>query len=99
MVLDQPGDAVECAALFIGGERQDQVAIGLVMLLLQAKKGRDQKRVAILDVSCAAAVKVAVLLDELERVDRPVLAARFDDVQMAYEQQRFLRARAVNARD
>src|ERR1700690_2867876 len=69
------------------------------MLLLQAQERGDQKRVAVLDVSCAAAVKVAVLLEELERVHGPVLAARFDDVEMADEQQGFLRARAVNARD
>ena len=88
----------DAAALFIGGKRENEVAIRLEFFLLQANKSGDQKRVAVLDISSAAAVKVSVLLNELERIHGPIRAARFDHIQMADEQQRLFRARAVNAR-
>ena len=31
MILDEPGHAVGCAALFIGGKREDEIAIRLVI--------------------------------------------------------------------
>ena len=47
----------------------------------------------------AAPVEIAVLLDQLERIDRPVLALRLDDVEMREQQDRLARAAAAQARD
>ena len=100
VVLDQPVDAVRLAALFIGGEREDDVAVRTEAFALQAEEGLDQDGVGLLHVLGAAAVEVAVFLgDELEGIGGPVVAARFDDVEMADEQDGLLAACAVVAHD
>ena len=99
MIFEQPVNAIGGAAFFVGGEREDEIAIGLVILLLQANEGGGEKCVAIFYVARAAAVVVAVFFDELEGVHGPVFAARFDHIEMADEENRFLRAGAANARD
>ena len=99
MVLDQPVDAIRFAAFLIGGEREDDVAIGLKAFAVQAEEGLDQDGVGLLHVLGAAAVVVAVFGYELEGVGGPVAAACFDDIEMADEQDGLFAAGAVIADD
>ena len=99
MIVQQPVHAVEIAAFFIGGQRENQVAIGTVAFFFHADERGDEKRVAFFDVLGAAAVEVAVLLDELEWVHAPVFAVRFDDIEMADEEDWLAHAGAMNSRD
>ena len=57
------------------------------------------RRASARTVGGAAAVEVAVLLGEHERVHRPVLALRFDDVEVREQDHRPLRAGAAIAHD
>ena len=99
MIFHEPIDAVEIAAFFIGGEREDQIAVGLVVLFLHANEVGDEDGVAFLHVVGAAPVEVAVFFDELKGIGGPVFAARLDDVEMADEEDWFALAGAVDARD
>ena len=99
MILEQPDDAVVGAGFFIGGQRENQIAIGAIAFFFQPNKIGDQNCVAVFDVFGAAAVEVAFLFDELERIGGPIFAAGFDNVEMADEQDRRANARAVNAHD
>ncbi len=83
--------AVEFAAFFVGREREDQVAAGLVAFAMQTQKGGDQRGVGLLHVLRAAAVEVAVLLDELEGIGVPVGGQSLDHVDVAEKEDRFLR--------
>src|SRR6185436_10220506 len=98
-VLEQPIDAVGVAALLVRRQRQDDVPVGLVALGAIAQQRRHHDRVAVLHVLRAAAVEVAVLLHEHERIDTPVLAQRFDDVEMTDQQHRAFATGALQARD
>ncbi len=82
-MLHQPIGPVEFAAFFIGGERQNQVALGLVALAMQAQKGSHQRGVGVLHVLRAAPVVVAVLLDKLEGIGGPVGGQGLDDIHVA----------------
>ena len=94
MLLEQPIDAVEVAAFFIGGEREDQIAVRATdPSFFRRMKFVDQDGVAVLHVLGAAAVEVAVLFDEFEWIGGPVLAESFDDIQVAEEQDGFALAR------
>jgi hypothetical protein len=93
VVLDQPVDAVEGAAFLVGRERQDHIAIGREPFLLEADEICDELGGHRLVVARAAAVEEAVLLEERERVERPVFALGFDDVEMRQQENR-LAARA-----
>ena len=65
LVLQQPLDAVVRAAAFlVGGERDDDVAVGLEAFALVANEIRDPDGRLRLVVARAAAVEVAVLLVE-----------------------------------
>src|SRR5579872_7199453 len=97
MIFDEPIDAVEIAAFLIGGERENQVAVGLVVLFFHANEVGDKDGVAFLHVVCAATVEVAGLFNKLKRVSGPVFAARFDNVEMADEEDRLALAGAVDA--
>ena len=101
MIVDQPRDAVVVAAFFIRGERDDDVALGLQAFLSIADQVGDEDRGHRLVVGGAAAVVVAVALDELERIEigRPVFLVRLDDVEMREQQQRLLRAVTTQPRD
>ncbi len=79
----EPVDAVRLAALFVGREREDEVAGGDEALALETNEVGDQDRVVVLHVLGAAAVEVAVALDQLEGVGVPLGLGRFDDVEMA----------------
>src|SRR5579864_4660818 len=99
MILDQPIRAVEIAALFVGGKGENDVAIRDIIFLLKTKQSGDHDGVTIFHVLSAASVEISVLLDELERVGSPVLAARLNHVEMSNEQDRFVRTRSVQAHD
>ena len=99
LVLDEPVDAVRLAAFFVGGEREDEIAIGLVAFFLEADEGGDENGIALLHVLRAAAVVVAVFFDELEGIGGPVFTARFHDIEMTDEENRLLLARSVQADD
>src|SRR5438067_2206830 len=75
VVLEQPGDAVAAriGELLVGLEHEDEIAVRLVALFLVPDHVRDPGRRHVLVVAGAAAVVVAVLLDELEWIGRPVL--------------------------
>ena len=65
LVLQQPDDAVVgAAALFVGGERDDDVAVRLEAFTLVANQVGDPDRRLRLVVAGAAAVEVAVALGE-----------------------------------
>jgi hypothetical protein len=98
-ILQQPVDAVGRAALLVRSQRQDDVAVRTIALGAIAQQRRHHDGDAVLHVLRAAAVEVAVLLQEHERIDRPVLAQRFDDVEMTDQQHRTLATRALEARD
>ena len=99
VVGDEPLHAVEVASLLVGGQGDDDVAVGLEALLLEADQVGDPYRGHRLVVGGATAVVVAVLLEERERVDRPVLLACLDHVEVGEQQQRPARARAPQPRD
>ncbi len=101
VVVEEPLDAepVSVEDFLIGLEREDDVAIGLVAFLLVADHVRDEGRRHEFVVARAAPVVIAVLLDELEGIGRPVLRLRLDDVDMGKEQERLVRAGAVQAGD
>ena len=60
-----------------------------MMFFLEPDQVGDQNRVAALNVLRATSVKVAVLLDKLERVRGPVFALCFDNIEMADDQYGF----------
>src|SRR5579872_5570701 len=99
MIFHQPIDAVKVSAFFIGRQRQNQIAIGLVILFLHANEVGDEDRVSLLHIVGAAPVEVAILLNKFKGIGRPVLAPRFDDVKMANEQDRLVLPSPMNARD
>ena len=90
MVLDQPTHAVTAATLFIGGQRDDDVAVGLKVLLLELNQVGDENRRHRLVVGGAARIEVAVTFDELERIEvgRPIGLERLDDVEVREEEER-----------
>ena len=101
MVLEQPLDPERVAVedFLVGLERQDDVAIGLVALLLVADQVGDKGRRHVFVVAAAARIEIAVLLDQLERIDRPVLAVGRHHVEMRHQQDRLARAGAAQPRD
>ena len=88
MLLEEPGHAVVPAALFVGGQRHDEIAVGHEALLPVADQVGHEGRGHGLVVGGAPAVEVAVLLEQLEGIDGPVLAVGLDDVEVREQQQR-----------
>jgi hypothetical protein len=99
VIGEEPVDTIRFAAFFVRGEREDDVAVRLVIFLLQANQRGDQDGIAALHVLGTAAVEVAILLGELKGVYRPVFTARFDHVQVAHEQDWLLCACALQTDD
>ena len=95
VVLDQPIHAVRGAALFIGGQRQDDVAVRHEAFLLEADQGRDHDGIAVLHVLRAPAVVVTIFLHELKGVGGPVLAPGLNHVEVSDQQHRLVLAAAV----
>src|SRR5262245_53410559 len=98
-VLDQPVDAVEAAAFFVRREGENEIAVRSKALLLQANQIRRDDRRHRFVVARAAAVEESVLLEEDERIERPVLAPRLDDVEVREEEEWLARAGPAIARD
>ena len=88
VIPDEPVDAVAAAALLVRRERKNDVATRAKTLVLHPQQRRRHDGIAILHILRAAAVEVAVLLDELEGIGAPVLAPRLDHVEVADEQHR-----------
>src|SRR5207253_4239962 len=66
VIPDEPVDAVAAAALLVRRERKNDVATRAKTLVLHPQQRRRHDGIAILHILRAAAVEVAVLLDELE---------------------------------
>src|SRR5256714_7441528 len=100
-VADEPGRAVEAAALLVCGERDDDVAVWAEPLPLIPDEVGDEDGGHRLVINRAATVVVAFALRELERVEvwRPVLLLRLDNVEVREEKYGASRARAAQARD
>ncbi len=88
MILQEPFHAVRSAALLVGGQREDDVAIRREPLPLQSNEIGDHDGIARLHVLRPAPIIIAVLLDELKRIGGPVLAPRFDHVEVADDENR-----------
>src|SRR5207248_899186 len=82
VIPDEPVDAVAAAALLVRRERKNDVATRAKTLVLHPQQRRRHDGIAILHILRAAAVEVAVLLDELEGIGAPVLAPRLDHVEV-----------------
>src|ERR1039458_10844667 len=86
MVLEQESRSVGVpAGLFVGSERDDDVAVRPESLAFQADQGLRERGVAVFHIDGAAAVEIAVLFRELERIGRPVLGFGLHDIEMAQE--------------
>ena len=85
MLSHQPVSTVEFAPLFVRGQRQDQVALGLISFTMQTQKRRHQRGVGVLHVLRATAVKITVLLNELKRIGGPIGAQSLHHVHVAEE--------------
>ena len=90
MVLYQPVNTILLAALFVGSQSENDVAVGDVTFLLKADQRGEHNGIAALHILRAAAVIEAVLLDEAEGISSPVLAMSFHYIEVADEQQGFI---------
>ncbi len=88
MLLEEPDHAVVPATFFVRRQRHDEIAVGHEALPPVADQIRHERRGHCLVVGGAAAVEVAVPLEQLEGIDRPVFPIRLDDVEMSQQQQR-----------
>src|SRR5215471_6278161 len=97
MVLQQPlnpqGIAVE--DFLVGFQRQNDIAVRPIALLLVTDEVGHESCYHVFVVARAAAVEVAVLFGEPEGVERPVLAFRFDHVEMGEQQDWLARSGAA----
>ena len=99
MILDEPIDAVELSALLIRRQRQDQVAVERHAFALEPNHVGDEMRGHRLVVGGATPVEVAVLLEEGERIDRPVFALGLDDIEVGEQEDGPPLAAALEPRD
>src|SRR4029453_13053895 len=97
MISQKPpnSQAIAVTDLLVGFQRQDDVPVGLIAIQLVAdhvgdKGGRDE-----LVVARATPEEIAVLFDQLERIERPVLGLRLYHVEMSEKQDRPARASAA----
>src|SRR5580658_6357390 len=90
MVLYEPVNTIRLAALFVGSESENDVAVGDITLLLKADQRGEHNGIAALHILRAAAVIEAVLLDEAEGISSPVLAMCFHYIEVSDEQQGFI---------
>jgi hypothetical protein len=80
--------------LLVAGEQDDDVAVRPEALRLEAEeRGRDRDYSELV-VDRAAAVEIAVFLDELEGIALPILPPRLDHVHMGEDQDRLAARRA-----
>src|SRR5258706_9252255 len=101
MVLEQPLDsqAVTVQNFLIRLERYDDIAIRLVAFLLVTNEIGDKRRRHEFVVAAAACIEVTVFLNQLEWIERPVLAVSRHDVEMRQQQDRFAGAGAAQPSD
>ena len=101
MMLDQPlhADLVAVENFLVGLQHDDDVAIGREPLLLVANQVGDERGRHKFVVACPAAIEVAIAFQQLERLDRPVLAFGLDHVEMREQQNRSARAGPPQPRD
>jgi hypothetical protein len=87
LMAGQPARAVECGrCLLAAGQRHLDASARLEAFFLQPDHRVDPGRDLGLHVGGAAAVEIAILLDQGERIARPVLALGFHHVEMAQQQ-------------
>jgi len=84
VVLQQPlnPQGITVEDFLIGLQRNDNVSIRLVALLHVADQVRNKGRRHELVIGRAASIEITVLLDQLERINRPVLASRLNHIEM-----------------
>src|SRR5262249_6395123 len=99
MVFQQPFDSVVIAALFIGCQRDDDVAVGFESLLFEADQIGDEDRGHRLVVGGSPSVVITILFEELEWIERPVVALRLDNVYVREQQDWLARAGPAQTRD
>lgn len=99
MIGDQPACAIAAPTFLVGGERDDDVAVGNLPLLLQLDDVRDPDSGLRFVVRRAASVEVPVAFGKLEwlEIGRPVRLERFDHVEMRKQQQWLRPVRAAAA--
>ena len=100
MVLQQPAGAVMGGVreFFVGGQRQDDVALGRRALCAQANEGGDEDRGHGLVVDGAARAEKAIGLLQGEGVEGPVLAPGLHHIHMGEKQHGLLGARPAQSR-
>ena len=101
MLRDDPADphALRVAGFFVGFECDNDVAVRAIALFLVADEVGDPCGRHVFVVARAARVKVAVFLDELERIGGPVRALRLDHVDVGDEEDRLPLAGAAQPGD
>ena len=88
VIFDEPIDAVvRAAAFFIGGDGDNDVAVGLEAFAFVADEIRHPDGGLGFVVGCAAAVEVAVAFGKDERIEAPVFPFGFDDVAMGEQKE------------
>src|SRR6266403_36634 len=92
MVFEQPVHTIRLTTFFVRGERENDVAVGDVVFLLEPNQGGGHDGVAVFHILGAAAVEVAIFFDELEGISGPILAAGFDYVKMSDQEHWFVLA-------
>ena len=97
VVLDEPfnSQGVSVVDLLVGLQHQDDVAVGGEAFLLVADEVRNERRCHEFVVARAATIEIAVLLGQLEGIERPVGSKGLDDIKMRHEQDRFAGASAA----
>ena len=100
MVLQQPlnPQRVFIQRLFVGLQRQNDVTIGPVALLFVTNEVGHEGRCHVFVVAGAAPVVIAVLLGELEWIERPVRGICRNHVDMRQQQDRLAGAGAAQPR-
>ena len=90
MILEKPVDSVvRAAALLICRKRHNNVTVGLESFLLVLNQVCNPDSGLRLVIASSTTVEIAVLFGELKRIDRPVLALGFDNINVGKKQKRF----------
>jgi len=100
MIRDEPADAVAAgvAALLVRLEDQYEIPVGFVVFFPVADQVGDECGRHVLVIGRAPAVKITVSFHQLEWICCPVLALRFDYIDVSHQQDRLTLARAVESR-
>ena len=100
MVLQQPAGAVMGGVreLLVGGQRQDDVALGRCALGSQADKGGDEDRGHGLVIDGAARAEKTLGLLQGEGIEGPILAPGLHHIHMGHEQHGLPGARTSQSR-